>query len=454
MKERLSKAFKETPERFTYEVESAISDTKLIKNKKRLAKPLRVIIATVLVLAILPSAVFGAVKFGGAIAQRVGIFGLSFNITINEDAPVYVKMNIDVPKGFREQPNSGRQKFDRDTEDWEFGFTILPMKFYESVDYTVLERDVKEYNKIAIASRPAYELIGTDDYQGLSRYFVWYEEANVLILIYRGETVTDSEFEAFVDCFSFTEGTENDHDRFYEPERDNEEIAGDNATYEYEREFIEIPSDTGITFLGYCEETGEAEQPVKSVISDIRVTDNINGLDSEDINPSFILSEVADSDGKLLPKVVEIWQNGDGVNTESKLLSAESKNQKLVLIDIEYTNTTDNAVDLYIPHRMEILKKDEAGKFSYGNIVDKAQNITANEYCDAEILYLSSHGDSAKEYYVPTFMPNETKTITLGFRCNEEQLKDAYITLNPAQDGVITPDYSDSTNTYIIIKVQ
>jgi hypothetical protein len=71
------------------------------------------------------------------------------------------------------------------------------MRFYENVDYTALETNVKDYNKMKIASRESFELIGTEDYQGLARYYVWYEEANVLMLIFRGETITDEEFEAF-----------------------------------------------------------------------------------------------------------------------------------------------------------------------------------------------------------------------------------------------------------------
>lgn len=458
MKDKLQNAFKETPERFTYTIESAINKARVsCKSKsKRLSTPLRVVIAVVLILTILPSAVFGAVKLGGSIAQKVSFFGVGVNISINEDAPKYVKMNVAVPEGFREKPNTGGLKFDRDSEEWVFGFTIMPMRFYESVaNSTVLEKNVKEYNRVTIASRPSYELIGTDDYQGLRRYFVWYEEANVLILIYRGETVTDDELEAFVNSITFTEGTEDDHDSFFEPENSSSDMTDDTASYyEYEYDFVEMPKDAEITFIGWNEDTGESELKVKSKITDIRITDNINGLDKSDINSMYGLGEVADSNGKLLPKTVEVWQNGDGVNTESKLLRCESKEQKLVLIDIEYKNTTDKEVTLYIPHRLETLVKDGYGKYKHAVEIDKVQDIVANEYCDGEVFYMSSHGSSDKEFYCPVIMPKETRTITLGYRCIDEQLSNAYLILNPITDGVLTPDYSDNPNTYLIFKVQ
>lgn len=452
MREKLQNVFKETPERFDYTVESALRQARLIKTKKRLSTPLRVVIAVVLIFAVLPSAVFGAVKGCGAIAQRVGFFGLSFNININEDAPKYVKMSVDIPDGFKEQENSAGLKFDRDDEEWTFGFTILPMRFYESVDYTVLETDVKEYKATTIDSRPAYELVGTDDYQGLSRYYVWYEEANVLILIYRGETVTDDELKAFVDSISFTQGTESDHDTFFEPEKD--QITNDTMTFVYEYDFIEMPADKEIIFAGYNDQIGEGGLKVKSSISDIRVTDNINELEKSDLNASFLSDELFDSNGKLLPKVVEIWQNGDGVNTETKLLSCESKEQKLVLVDIEFTNTTDKEVTIYIPHRLQTLTKDAFDNYIPATEIDKAQNISAKEYCDGEIFYMSDHGETDKDFYQPILKPNETKTITLGYRCIEEQLQNAYLVLNPSTDGVITPDYSGSATTYLIFKVQ
>ena len=454
MKDKLHNVFKESPQRFGYAVDCALKEATQIKSKKRLSAPLRVVVATLLVFAILPSAVFGAVKICGAIAQKVGSFGVTFGISINEDAPKYVKMNVDVPKGFKVQENSGGQKFDRDTEEWEFGFTILPMRFYQSVDYTILERDVLEYKKMNISSRPVYELIATESYTGLKRYYVWYEEANVLILIYRGDTVTDKEFEDFVDCISFTEGTENDHDIFYEPEKDVNEAATDGVIYNYEQVFEELPLNTELVFAGYNEETGESELKVKSVITEVSVTDNISDLDESGINSIYKSDKLSNSSGKLLPKTVEIWQNGDGVETESKLISAESKEQKLVLIDIEYTNTTDKEVTLYIPHRLETFLKDEYENYRLAVEIDKAQDIWASEYCDSEIFYMSLHGDSEKDFYQLKLSPNETVTLTLGFRCVEDQLSNAYIVLNPTSDGVVTPDYSDSSDTKLIFKVQ
>ncbi len=451
MKDKLQNAFKETPQRFSCVIDSALSQARVKKNKKRMSTPWRVIIAVVLIFAVLPSTVFGAVKMCSIIAHRFGCFGIAFDISINESAPKYVKMNVDVPKGFKEQPNSAGLKYDRDSKKWEFGFTIMPMRFYESIDYTSLERNVKEYNKMKIASRDAFELIGTDDYQGLSRYYVWYNEANILILIYRGDTVTDEEFEAFVDCISFTEGTENDHDKFFEPEysqNPNEELY-----YEYEKEYIKMPVDTQTVFAGYNEQTGEGGLKVESVITDIRITDNINGLEENNINPLFGSEKIADSSGKLLPKIVEIWKYGDGIETEDKLLSCESMNQSLVLVDIQYVNTSDKEVEVYIPHRLDTLYK-EHGHFVPSTVIDGYENLVANEYNDTEIFYLSSHGEGEKDFYLPKLKPFETKTITLGFRCVDEQLENAYIVLNPSADGVITPDYSSYSNTYLIYKVQ
>ena len=451
MKEKLQNAFKDTPQRFSYTVENALSQVQHKKIRKKLSKPLKIVIAIVLIFAVLPSTMFGAVKMYTVIAQRVGVFGIAFDVEINENVPEYLKMKIDVPKGFKEQPNSGGLKYDRDTEEWVFGFTIMPMRFYESVDYTALETNVKDYNKMKISSRESFELIGTDDYQGLARYYVWYEEANVLMLIFRGETVTDEELETFVDSISFEKGSDADHDTFFEPENSQEQ--NEVLYYEYERNYEEIPLNTKVVFAGYNESAQEGGLEVKSEITDVRVTDNLSDVDKGDINPLFASEKLVDSKGKLLSKEVEIWQNGDGIETESKLISCERMNQSLVLVDIKYENTTDKEVEIYIPHRLETLTK-EHDRYVSSTIIDRYQDVTASAYCDTEVFCLSSHGVSQKDFYIPTLKPNETKTITLGFRCVDEQLKNAYIVLNPATDGVISPEYSNTSDTYLILKVQ
>ena len=455
MKERLQNAYKETPERFSYAVDSAINQAKVSMPKKRMCAPLKVIIAVVLVFAVLPSAVFGATKLYGAVAQRVGYYGVGFGISINEDAPQYVKMKVDVPKGFKEQKNSGGLKYDRDTDEWEFGFTILPMRFYYDIDYSVLEENVKDYNKITLASHQAFELINTENYQGLRRYYVWFEEANVLMLIYRGETVTDKELEAFVEGVSFTEGTEDDHDTFFEPERKVDEFTDDTGLYEYEQEFVEMKRDTQVVFAGFNEEADAYDLKVNTKITDVRVTDNINQLDESCINSFYDLNKVADKNGNLLPKTIEVLQEGDDINTQTRILSTESKEQSLVLVDVEFKNTTDKEVSVYVPHRLETFVKDEKGKYIPANHIDKAQHIYSTEYCDLEMFYLSRHGDSEKSFYIPKLAPNETVTITIGYRCIEEQLKNAYIIMNPTTDGVIAPEYNGiNNNTYLIFKVQ
>ena len=97
---------------------------------------------------------------------------------------------------------------------------------------------------------------------------------------------------------------------------------------------------------------------VKSSITDVRITDNIDDIDKDDINPLFASEKLVDSKGKLISKEIEIWQNGDGIETESKLIRCENMSQSLVLIDIKYENTTDKKVEIYIPHRLQTLKKE------------------------------------------------------------------------------------------------
>lgn len=453
MKDKLKNVFKETPERFSYVVDDALSQARLKGTKKRISPPLRIVIAVVLIFAVIPSTVVCAVKLYGAVAQCEDNFGVSFDISINEDAPQYVKMDVETPEGFIEVPHTDGLKCHRIGEE-SIGFSILPMRFYENVDHTALAKDVKEYKEVVIASRPSYELISTDDYRGAKRYYVWYEEVNVLVLIYCGETITDSELETFVEGISFTHGSKAENDIFFEPES---YVQGNTQDIQYEeREYIEMSTDTQFVLSGSNEDFSESGFEIESKITDIRITDNINELDESGFNDSFELSEVVDANGKFLPRTVEVWRDGDGINTTSKQLSTESKEQNLVLVDIEFKNTTDKEVWVYVPHRLGTLIKNEEGNYNSSTIIDDAQNIYvyADGYYDSEMFYMSYHGNG-KQFYMPKLQPYEKKTITIGFRCIEEQISNAYITIDALTDGVITPVYNGD-NSYVsyILEVQ
>ena len=456
MKEKLSGAFKSTPERFCYVVESSVNEAVAVSKKQnKFRKSTKVVVAVLLLLAIIPTAVFGAAKLFGVKPQKVGNYGISFSVCMNENAPQYIKMKMNLPGEFCEVKNSAKSKFHRTSND-EHAFTILPMKITKDIDLLTLESEVSDFEELSIASHKAYKLISTKDYKGLDRFYIWYEDFNILMLVYRGKTITDSEFEAFVNGITFVEATKDDHDGFYEAnDNKDDENIDINVDYEFENTYLLTDTSVEFVFTGYSEQTGKDGYHVKSKISDIRIADDAKDISKAGINTLYDYDKAVDENGRFYPRVTELYKDGDGVNTSRKLISSSHVNQKLILADITYTNTTDKELTVYVPHRLETLRKITNGIYDFATAVDRYSNVFANSYCDGEIFYMSVHGDSVKDFYSISLKSNETKTITIGFRCNEDQLDNAYLTFSAVTDGVITPqpDAVDSDNTYYIFKV-
>jgi len=452
MKEKLNGAFKATPQRFKYAVESSVNEALGGVKVHKTKKPIRVLVAVLLLIAIIPVAVFGAVKLVGIKPQKVGNYGMGFYVCVNKDAPQYIKMQINLPDEFCEVENTAKSKFHYVSND-EHAFTILPMRIIEDIDLATIETEVSSIEELSIASHKAYKLINTESYKGLNRYYVWYEEVNILMLIYRGEKVTDEEFEAFVSGIIFVEASEADHDEFYEPGKSDDDIDV-STEYEFTNDFILTDTDTEIVFSGYCKETDTDCYEVNSKITDIRVCDNAVDIAKEDVNLFYDYTKAVDDNGRLYPKVTELRKYGDGINQSTEIISSSHVNQKLILIDMVYTNTTDKELCVYVPHRLETLRKVSDNVYDLATAVDRYNGVFADSYCDGEIFYMSDHGSTAKDFYTITLLPNETKTLTIGFRCNEDQVDNAYIVFSAVTDGVISPQPAiDNEYTYYIFKV-
>lgn len=456
MNEKLQNVFKSTPQRFHSVIDSAIKEAQQnTASKKSKRVFMRVVIVAAIIVLLASVTVVGTVKLFMVEPQKSGDYGISMLVSKKSDGYEYIKMHIEIPDGFEEVQNTARAKYHR-KDSGEYAFSILPMRIKEDTKLENIETNVKELQEIEIASHKAYKIIPVEE-TGLLRYYVVFENVDVLMLIYRGETITDAEFESFVRGINFSKGTKEDHDEFYEltDNKDDDTIMVSDKSNKHD--YVELDLDTEVVFGLYSELSGNNDLKVNSKIKDIRITDNINDLDRNGINSSYNLDEIVDKNGKLLPDSVKIWQKGDGVNTAEEVIRIDSEEQSLVLIDMEFENTSDEDVQLYIPHRLSTLKKESDGSFVPTAIIDKDKNITASAYCDTEIFYLSDYGESEKRFYIPVLKAKEKKTITIGIRCCTSQLSNAYITLSGVFDSVVSPeyrDYSDNEYTYYIFKVQ
>ena len=453
MKDILKHAYKPTPERFRYSVASAVSQAEQnAPQKAGLNRPARALIAAALILALIPSAVFGASKLIGLFAKPVGNYGVELDMQpTDSDYPEYVKMSVSVPDGFEEVEGTEGMKFHRvgDT-DYRSGFSLFPMRYTSGGSGEVIG-NVAGYEEVTVCGRPAYrvDMLGEGVY---SRLYINYDEFNVTLLVFYGE-VSESELNAFVGGIHFTAGTEADHTELGEP---FDERVKDDVKYTYNYKNFEFARDTVMTFSGYSESNGDESLRYSAQITGVSVTDSITGLNSDGVSPLYSDMDLTGADGKLLPNTVTVTESGNGFDTADSVISTEDKEQKLILIDLNYTNLSDEDCQVYIPYDLVIYNKYGEG-FTPAEDIDPANGIFSTALCDSEVFYNSDPIDRGHNYLCTMLSAGETKTVTIGYRCCADMLDKAYLTIyDAASASIIDPAPAENGSLEIpnyIIKV-
>lgn len=453
MKEKLKQSFKPTPERFRYTVSAALDEaTASEPRKKRIPHGWRIVIAVVVIVALIPSAIFGASKLYELIARPVDNYGLEIGVEREEKAeyPEYVKMHVETPEGFAEVPNTDGLKYYSLSakEPYTDGFSLYPMRFYDALDMKEYIGNVDSYEERTMNGHQAYEIKRSNG--GWDRLYIYYEDVNVFLLIYHKD-VTDAQLESFVSGITFTEGTADDFTYLSTP---SDERPQDGEEYTYEQNNIEFPRDEKITYEGYSELENDFSLRYTAQITGVHTVTDINSLDKANFNDLYDIDEITDADGNLLPRTVTVTKFGNGFNTKDEVLSTEEAKQVLVLADITYENLSDEEITVSIPWRLDTFNKNADGSFTYSTIIDEENDIHASDYCDSEIFYLTPHGEGKSFYTLPNLPAHGTATVTVGFRCNADKLDQAYLTLYGA-DGVVDPQpATDNPYTNYLFKVQ
>ena len=455
MQNKLQKAFKETPNRFRCSIESAITEAESTDSQKHsISRGWKITLAVILILALIPTAIIGASKIIGSIsAEKEGNFGVKITAASDPDTdyPEYVKMHINAPEGFAEVPGTdGLEYYQLSTnEPYTDGISLMPLRASDNNPFN-FAYFANGYDETVIAGHTAYKIIPTENYRGYDRIYVYYEDVNVILLIFYKE-ITEQQLTDFIAGISCTEGTADDHTELILPEVPDE---GKQTFYVPDYTFIEKPLDTAFTFGEYNESDVIENPSVSAKVSDIRILENISGLDENGFNPLYQNSDIADENGSILPHTREVWQYGDGLETKDVLISSEEVERKLVLIDFEYVNLTAEDKTVYIPWRLSAMIKCSDGSFKPYGTINEDENIRyGTEIADSEICYMSNHGEG-KSFYSIILEANETKTVTVGFIADADKLDELYLSCCPSADSIYSPEYpDDNTYTYFLMKV-
>ena len=207
MKNKLQSAYKPTPEPFRDSVRSSVHEAtaQTIPQKRRLSGAWRVVIAAVILIALIPCAIFGASKLYELIAKPVDNYGLELNIERETaaDYPTYVKMHVEIPEGFapNDPNNPNNMKFYSLSADEPYtdGFSLRPMRFESGIAESEFIGYVGSYEELTVCGHAAYRVTVEKNGEPLpwERLYVYYEDVNVTLLIYCKD-VTEEQIESFV----------------------------------------------------------------------------------------------------------------------------------------------------------------------------------------------------------------------------------------------------------------
>lgn len=203
----------------------------------------------------------------------------------------------------------------------------------------------------------------------------------------------------------------------------------------------------GDTFdIGMPYEGGNVTLQVK--VKDVTVMDNISGLDERFLSDT--IWEVTDEAGNLLPNTRNYLKEGDGVDTISEVVDTRVLPQKMVVVTMEYKNTTEDdlrdilffntvtAID-EVDENYVIAKETPAE----GEEWDFYQDSADLAQCEGEMIYYTVRGGENQNgsNYISSLKAGETITLETGFLVNEEDLKHLYLSADPYGIGYGFDEY-------------
>lgn len=427
----LKSAFKPVPERFHYSVQSAIDEAVLTeKKRRRFAHPVRAIIAAAIVVAMIPTSVFAATQIYSLITKQAGKYAVDIQTESSpkNSSPKYVKLQVDVPEGFKAVFDDIKYHKVPETADGYLSLWLIRPKNKD--DFHRLT-DVKSVKQTEINGKSAVIALDNENpvSNGSRTVDVFYEDVNIILEANIGADVSDKEMNEFLNNVEIIKGTKNNYTEYTEPENGS---IDRNGAYSVSSGFKEIAIGEKVN-LGddYC----------TASMDSIKVLDNVKELDRK----SFVLfddySKYVNENGSLKPRIRETWKWGDGVNTRDEKIKSKTVNQKFVLADITFTNNTDKDIDMVSTNvTLHYLTKN--GKKLTAHQVES----TDPHLYDGDYQYKKGYiNKDAKDdfFYIDKLKAHESQTITVGYFCDEDLLDNAYLNIESDKSGQVVGKIAD-----------
>lgn len=197
----------------------------------------------------------------------------------------------------------------------------------------------------------------------------------------------------------------------------------------------------------YAEDEGgeylRTEVAVK--ITSVQTADDLSLLNDSEYIPDAWL-EAVEENGSLPSEELQYVKRGDGIDTLDEIVKTETVAQKLVWMNVEYTNTGDQTLKNVVLETGLIPIQKEGETYSlYDRGTEESDGAwdliqgTGVACCgELGMGFLSVHTDYGNGgNYIETLEPGETADIQMAWIVDEDQLEHLYLTVGSFANEII-----------------
>jgi hypothetical protein len=191
------------------------------------------------------------------------------------------------------------------------------------------------------------------------------------------------------------------------------------------------------------DENGEyiasSDTAITATVDQVQIADDLSLLKEEYIPEEW--KAAVGADGKLVQNELSYIKAGDGVDTIDEIVRTEMEDQKLVAVDITYTNTGDVNLKnvLYLASTMTIAQ--DAGTYTIYNYGEQPGDDydyvngsgVASKYNMDYYDALEVYGNGGN--YIASLAAGESVTVRMAWIVNERDLPDLYLDLSTFGSG-------------------
>lgn len=271
---------------------------------------------------------------------------------------------------------------------------------------------------------------------------VWvaFTDTNYAVQLFATLGMTDAEMEQIVENLSLTPSdTETAAEWVSEEELSEEmpegEAEGDPSEGISYMQTVSDPSAMKLYQIGDTIPGDVFDDTVHMTVNSIDVQDNFDGLPAVDcIGQDMNYSQYLKEDGTIVDNVRTWYRAGDGVNTLDEEIRQETKEQKVIVLHLTYTNTGSESVEECVcPYLFSMEEDGTLLRYTRDTVEQFCNDSCDLNYDGSEFFLFGTESKHTKNNLL--LEAGEQAEAVVAFVVNAEDLDKMYLMANPTGRG-------------------